>query len=57
LRTSINTASVAGGTADAGQFVFGAKGYGVDINVRAKLKKTVDQPALKALAKAIAGEL
>jgi hypothetical protein len=53
----IRMSPVVGGTADTGQFAFGAKGYGVLINVRAKLKMTVDQPALKVLAKAIADKL
>jgi hypothetical protein len=54
---SIKMAPVVGGTAGTGQFAFGAKGYGVAINVRAKLKKTVSQPRLKTLAKQIAGRL
>ena len=53
----ISMSPVVGGTVSAGEFVFGAKGYGVLITVRAKLKKTVNQPALKALGKRIAGEL
>jgi hypothetical protein len=48
---------VVGGRADTGQLAFGADGYGVVVNVRAKLKKTVNQPALKALAKTIASKL
>jgi hypothetical protein len=48
---------VVGGRADTGQLAFGADGYGVVVNVRAKLKKTVNQPALKALAKTIVGKL
>jgi hypothetical protein len=55
--SSIKMSPVFGGTADTGQFVLGAKGYGVLINVRGKLKKTVNQPALKTLAKQIVGEL
>jgi hypothetical protein len=54
---SIKMSPVVGGTADTGQFAFGAKGYGVVINARAKLKKTVNQARLKILAKQIAGEL
>lgn len=53
----IGMSAVLGGTADTGQLAFGAKGYGVLVDVRAKLKKTVDQQKLKALAKQIAGEL
>lgn len=55
--TRISMSPVVGGNADAGEFAFGAKGYGVLITVRARLKKTVNQPALKALAKRIVGEL
>jgi hypothetical protein len=53
----IAVSPVFGGTADNGQFAFGARGYGVLINVRAVLKKTVKQSALKSLAKEIVAEL
>jgi hypothetical protein len=53
----IKLSPVLGATADTGQFTFGAKGYGAVINVRAKLKATVNQPALKILAKHIASQL
>lgn len=49
--------AVAGGTADVGQFAFGAKGYGVLVNVRAPLKRKVSRPALTTLARKIAAEL
>jgi hypothetical protein len=48
---------VVGGTADIGELVFGTKGYSVLLTVRAKLGKTINQPALKGLAKQIAGQL
>jgi hypothetical protein len=48
---------VAGGTADTGELVFGAKGYGVLFEVRARQKKTVNQPDLTALAKQIVAAL
>jgi hypothetical protein len=53
----IAVSPVYGGTADIGQFAFGAKGYGVLINVRAVLKSTVKQSALKSLAKEIVAKL
>jgi hypothetical protein len=53
----IEPATAVGGTADGGQFSFGAKGYGVLITLRAKLKKTINQPALKTLAKKIVSDL
>lgn len=53
----IAPAPVAGGTADVGQLVFGTKGYGAVIQVRAKPKQKVNQSALKTLAKEIVGKL
>jgi hypothetical protein len=53
----IAVSPVYGGTADTGEFVLGANGYSVLFNVRAVQGKSVDQPALKALATSIAAKL
>lgn len=48
---------VVGGTAVTEQVVFASHGYGVLVLVRSQLAKSVNQPALKALAAAIAKQL
>ena len=55
--THIAVSPVYGGKADAGEFVFGAKGYGVLFNVRAVEGKMVNQAALQSLAKSIVAVL
>ena len=54
----IGPSPVAGGaTADTGEFVFGAHGYGALFTVRAALGKKINQAALEALSKKIAATL
>jgi hypothetical protein len=55
--THIAVSPVYGGKADVGQFVFGAKGYGILVNVRAVEGKMVNQAALDSLAKSIVAAL